>query len=98
MAEIVSLQESSPEEVQLGNSCISFKLAFTDVFLNPTNMFKNNKNTVKVICSSEHLVIKGLKDSYKPGKDGILKGKITLVQEYSLFRDISTFIFQSLPL
>lgn len=70
--EIVNLLENSPELVGLGEKVISFTLSFHDVFENYTTLFKDNQKTVKLTCSCEHLIIKGLKESYKPNKDGKL--------------------------
>lgn len=66
--------ENSPELVGLGEKVISFTLSFHDVFENYTTLFKDNQKTVKLTCSCEHLIIKGLKESYKPNKDGKLTG------------------------
>ena len=84
VGEIVNLLDNSPEEVQLGESSISFSLSFHDVFENNTNLFKGNLNHVTLICDCidvnnrdvKAMKIKGLKDKYKPDSDGKLTGRI----------------------
>ena len=76
VAEIVNLLENSPDPVELGEPCINFKLSFHDVFENNTCKFKK-RDSVRIICTCDNLVVHGLEESYKPDEDGTLEGIIT---------------------
>lgn len=76
MAEIVNLIHNEPDNVPLGESVISFTLSFHDIFENSTTIFKGENDHVVLSCSTRHLEVKGLKEKYRPNKDGILKGII----------------------
>lgn len=83
IAEIVNLLDNRPDVVPLGESCIEFTLSFHDIYENPTTMFKGGLDYVILKCTSKHLEIQGLKEKYKPNKNGELKGTLSVLCSYS---------------
>ena len=76
VAEIVRLLSTDLQEVQLGKPAVAFKLQFCDEFDNASHTFGDGTSKIKLSCTSAKLNIKGVKDFYKPNKEGIANGKI----------------------